>query len=314
MIWSDHFFHDCFLAAMAKWRPKSVDALVIPSHLKHIVDECVKSNVILKLPAARAEMQFDITLVVLYFCQRCIAAAAVGQKACILVPTVDKITHLFLEAKRVLGMRVFYVVGSSRVDVWKRKDWQEFVQQHDIFVVAPQVFLDALYFEYIRLEQFCALVFDDCQHCIGSHACSKILRWYFAAVQESDSIRVLGVGTHLVKRKIKDDVERRAAVKRLEKALHAQGRDVDVLMANNAAEMASGQRSLRCAPPPPPLDLEVADASVESLDNCAGFITNVTSFTSEVGRYKKTGLHRVCIGTLERIWVGYRSPSYRSKC
>ena len=176
-------------------------ALMLPQHLRRVVDECVKSNKILKLSAESDERGLDKVLVVVHFCRLCIdAAPATARKACILAPTVPIIRQFFDVAKRTPNLRARYVIGDSNVEIWKGKEWREVVERNDLILVSPQLFLNALERSFLSMGQFCALVFDECQHCVGAHPFSKILSEYFRPMQHPDSIRVLGVGTTLVKR------------------------------------------------------------------------------------------------------------------
>ena len=210
---------------------------VLSHYTKQVVDECVKSNTILKLSAESTDKGLDKVLVSLHFCRLSIEAApSSAKKAVILAPTVPLIRQHFDAAKKQPGIRARYVIGDSSVDAWERREWRDVVERNDLLLITPQLFLEALRAEHLWMSQFCALAFDECQHCVGSHPFSKILSEYYA-LAPAGSIRILGLGTQLVKRKVKDDSEQKAAVKRLEKALCAPVRDAADLLAAIGAEL-----------------------------------------------------------------------------
>ena len=98
------------------------------------------------------------------------------------------------------------------------------VEQNDILLITPQLFLDAMNAQHLWMGQFCALAFDQCEHCIThlksdsahSHPYSKIV-----SNHATKWCHMLGLCTQLFKRKVKDPAEQNVAVKRLAKALHA---------------------------------------------------------------------------------------------
>ena len=122
-----------------------VDARTVPQHLKRVVDECIRSNTILKLSAESAENGLDKVLVALHFCQlRIDAAPACARKACILVPTVPLIKQHFSVAKRTQGLRSKCVIGNWNVDNWGKQEWRQVVEQNDLLLITAQLFLDVL--------------------------------------------------------------------------------------------------------------------------------------------------------------------------
>ena len=230
---------------------------VLSHSTKQVVDKCVKSNTILKLSAESTDKGLDKVLVSLHFCHLSIEAAPSStKKAVILAPTVPLIRQHFDAAKKQPGIRAQYVIGDSSVDAWERREWQDVVERNDLLLITPMLFLDALSAEHLWMGQFCALAFDECQHCVGSHPYSKILSKYYA-LAPAGSIRILGLCTQLVKRKVKDDSEKKAAVKRLEKALCAPVRDAADLLA------ASGTEQILQRTPPGNLGAQVLYIQVQ---------------------------------------------------
>jgi hypothetical protein len=149
------------------------------------------------------------------------AAPGAAQTACV----SDEVCRINAVAARQQGhMRVQYITALSDVDAWGRTEWQAMVEQNDILLITPQLFLDAVTAQHLFMGQFCALAFDQCQHCIGSdeivhadsHPHTKIVhdhvnRW----------CHMLGLCTQPFKKKHKDPAAQTLAMKRLTQALHA---------------------------------------------------------------------------------------------
>ena len=183
---------------------------------RHIVDECVKNNTILNLSPHGSPWSTQATRTCVAFCRERINAAPAGaRKACILAPTVPLVRHYFNEARRTQGLHTQYIIGTAAVDAWERQQWREVVEQHELLLITPQLFLDALNAKWTWMSEFCALTFIECQHCIGTHPFGKIVEHL-----NFDSVRVLGIFSYH-KRKNNNPGKRKAAMMSLENALHA---------------------------------------------------------------------------------------------
>lgn len=208
-------------------------SLKVLRSLWRIADECVKSNTILALSSVCDDNglgsldQAAKEFVVLRFCRLCIDTALVGaKKACILAPTAPKVKEYNDAAMRTPGLLLTQsIIGTADVDVWERKDWRDVVEQNDLLICTPQLFFDALRSEHIAMGEFCAIAFDECQHCIGTHPMAKIVSKYAG---KPGHLRVLGVGRQLFTRKHRNCAE--GAVKQLEIAMQAHVRHASELM------------------------------------------------------------------------------------
>ena len=205
-----------------------------------VVDECVQNNTILKLSASSAEL--NKFLVVLRFCMvRIDASPAYRQKACILAPNVPLVKKYFDAARQMNGLRAQSIIGTSAVDAWDREDWRTVIEGNEVLMITPQLFLDALNSEHLRLNEFCALAFDECQNCIGrdihSNPYAKILSSYYTFHNlRWETIRVLGLCTQPHKNNAKTHGARLHAVVQLQQALRARVRRAEDLMMGLHAE------------------------------------------------------------------------------
>lgn len=182
---------------------------------RRIVDECVKNNTILDLTHNGSPVNTQTMLTCVAFCRECINAAPAGaRKAIILATSVPTVIDYFNVA-RTHGLHAECIIGTATVDAWGRQQWQEVIEQHELLVITPQLFLDALNWNWIRMSEFCALTLVACQHCLGTHPFGKIVEHL-----NFESVRVLGIFTYH-KQKNKTSAERQAAMTSLEKVLHA---------------------------------------------------------------------------------------------
>ena len=197
-------------------------ATIFRIHGDYVVHLSVRRNVILKLRPEQAEIQgldkFDI---VFRFCRFRIEAT--GRKACVLAPTMPLVRQFLAEARHEHGrLRIRCVVATSDVDAWDFWDWQDAISHHDILIVTPALFRDALTAGHLNMGDFCALAIDECQHCIGSHPYAEIVeiarrrhRWL------SDGVRLMGVCPCLWKAKHKRSDQRAQYAQSLQAALLA---------------------------------------------------------------------------------------------
>ena len=211
-------------------------SLKVPRSLWRIADECVKSNTILALSSVCDDNELGSLdqaakeFVVLRFCRLCIDTALVGvKKACILAPYVPKVKEYNAAAMGTPGLlRTQLITGTADFDVWKRKHWRDAVEQNDVLICTPQIFLDALRSEHIAMGEFCAIAFDECQHCIGSGPMAKIVSKCVG--KPGQNLRVLGLGmTEIFKYRRKYRKRAEEAVKQLEIAMQAHVRHASLI-------------------------------------------------------------------------------------
>ena len=115
------------------------------------------------------------------------------------------------------------VLGNATVDAWERDEWQSVLLNCEVLLITPQLFLDALGARHLDLVSFGVIVVDECQHCLGSHPYASIFKEHYRnAPGQGNEIRVLGMSSQLVKRKVKGKDEQLQALKRLERSMHSQ--------------------------------------------------------------------------------------------
>ncbi|CAG9325596.1 unnamed protein product [Blepharisma stoltei] len=64
-------------------------------------------------------------------------------------------------------------------DRWDYQTWQEALERVQLIVITPQLFLNALRYGYLRLNQFSLMIFDECHHCNGNHPYMSIMKEFY---------------------------------------------------------------------------------------------------------------------------------------
>ena len=189
-----------------------------------IAEECATRNTILKLSSSSAEEKgLNKFRIVFRWCRQRIEACP-SHKACILAPTVPIIKEYFEAAKLQhytegrLVYRARLIIGTADVDGWGRAQWRTAVESSDIVLTTPMLFLDAVKAGHVTMSEICAVAFDECQHCIGSHPFSQLAQ---IACRDLEACRVLRICSKVLWKRKTPPTARAADAKRLMKALHA---------------------------------------------------------------------------------------------
>jgi len=116
--------------------------------------------------------------------------------------------------------RVLTMVGNEQAG-WTQKEWQESVDNHDIFVGTPEIFRKALIDHgYISVEQFCVFVFDECHKATGRHPMAMILQYAIHPYSDrhGESFRILGLTASFTSGKATNLEKKRKELERLLRA------------------------------------------------------------------------------------------------
>ena len=187
--------------------------------MKDVLQRCTENNMIVEVKECSS---IDRTWLSLKFGATCIDRARTRHLKCLmLVPTVPLATDRLKFAKVFPGISPKCVIGTSEVDEWGEDKWQEAVEDHNMLITTPALFLDTLNAGYLRLSIFCALVVEECQHCSGRHPFARIFAEHMQSSCVTD-IQVLGLSGCLVKPKIKTRGEQDRAISQMKKLMHCQ--------------------------------------------------------------------------------------------
>lgn len=108
-----------------------------------------------------------------------------------LAPTVHLVHQQYKEIKSYTGLDVEEYFGAKGVDDWNAGTWGKEIKDHDVLVMTPQIFLDALRKVFISFELFCFVVIDECHQATGNHPYAKIMKEYYS--KSTNKPKILGM-------------------------------------------------------------------------------------------------------------------------
>ncbi|RKP20354.1 P-loop containing nucleoside triphosphate hydrolase protein, partial [Rozella allomycis CSF55] len=112
------------------------------------------------------------------------------KKCFFLVPTVALGIQQFEYLNGNLPCKVSFVYGGRNVDQWSRETWYTEIEEHQCFVMTPQLFLDGHRHALIDKSLISVVVFDECHHAVKGHPYKLIMN----ELQENlANIRILGL-------------------------------------------------------------------------------------------------------------------------
>ncbi|EPS68764.1 hypothetical protein M569_06005, partial [Genlisea aurea] len=135
-----------------------------------------------------------------------------------LAPTV----HLHLkEIKLYTELDVEGYYGARGVDDWNAITWEKEIEEHDVFIMTPQVMLDALRKAYIKLDLFCVVIIDECHEATGNHPFAKILKEFY--VKKLEGPKIFGITSSLaIRRSSSSENAKKERIAELESLLNSQ--------------------------------------------------------------------------------------------
>jgi hypothetical protein len=146
-----------------------------------------------------------------------------GRKCVIIAPTVPRVREYLKIAEQISNVRSKIILGNAEVDLWENEEWQAEMLKADLYVITPQLFLDALDAKYVRLDLFSIMVVDECQYSKGSHPYARIFSKHYYTL--AHGMRVLGVSTKLVGAKVTAAGGRTQAIRKLELVMDSRVHD-----------------------------------------------------------------------------------------
>nr|AJA90765.1 Dicer-like 3 [Ephedra trifurca] len=96
-----------------------------------------------------------------------------------LAPTVQLVEQQFNVIQINTHFKVLELHGAKGVDNWTNEQWIAALNTYQVFVMTPQVLLDALARAYVKLEFLRLLIFDECHHARGNHPYFRIMQEYY---------------------------------------------------------------------------------------------------------------------------------------
>ncbi|KAG6831233.1 hypothetical protein H0H92_012030 [Tricholoma furcatifolium] len=102
-----------------------------------------------------------------------------GRVIIFLVPKVALVEQQGNFIAQNAPLRVIKLHGALDIDLADRGQWKERFNNHDVFVMTAQIFLNLLTHSLWSIDRVSLLVFDECHHTRKNHPYNKIMREYF---------------------------------------------------------------------------------------------------------------------------------------
>ncbi|KAL3645874.1 Dicer dimerization domain [Castilleja foliolosa] len=96
-----------------------------------------------------------------------------------LAPTVHHVHQQYKEIKTQTELRVDEYYGARGVDEWDDKTWEKETNENDVFIMTPQILLDALENAFLSIEAFCFVILDECHRATGKHPYARLMEDFY---------------------------------------------------------------------------------------------------------------------------------------
>ncbi|KAJ3323352.1 hypothetical protein HDV06_001872 [Boothiomyces sp. JEL0866] len=118
-----------------------------------------------------------------------------GPKKCsiFLVPTIPLVSQQanYIEENSPLKVKQFH--GGTTSSLWDKQYWANEIQEYDVLVITPAIFLYTLDKAHIRLTQINLLVFDECHHARASHPYNLIMKLHYKTTLKESRPKIFGM-------------------------------------------------------------------------------------------------------------------------
>ncbi|XP_050208113.1 endoribonuclease Dicer homolog 2-like [Mercurialis annua] len=146
--------------------------------------------------------------------------------AVFLVPNVVLVKQQAEALQTHTDLNVGMYWGDMRIDLWDVDTWNKQMEQHEVFVMTPQILLNGLRHSFFKLELIKVLIFDECHHARGKHPYACILTEFYhrqLSYGNSDLPKIFGMTASPIKtRGAKSELDCWKEVHELENMMHSK--------------------------------------------------------------------------------------------
>ncbi|KAJ7349123.1 hypothetical protein DFH08DRAFT_697596 [Mycena albidolilacea] len=163
---------------------------ISPRHYQEEVLELAqKSNTIAALDTGAGKTFIGLLLL------KWVSAVKQGAKSIFFVPKVALVEQQgqFIASNSLL--RVLRLHGALEIDLADRKGWIKKFENHDVFVMTPQIFLNLITHSLWAIDKagIALMIFDECHHARKNHPYNGIMREYFEIASPQLRPKIFGM-------------------------------------------------------------------------------------------------------------------------
>ncbi|KAJ7684575.1 hypothetical protein DFH06DRAFT_1264086 [Mycena polygramma] len=147
---------------------------MLPRHYQEeVLDLAKKGNVIAALDTGTGKTFIALLLL------KWVSVVQPGSKTIFLAPKVALVEQQGRFIASHSTLRVLKLHGALEIDLADRRGWNRKFQNHDVFVMTPQIFLNLVTHSLWAIEKVALIILDECHHTRRSHPYNAIMREYF---------------------------------------------------------------------------------------------------------------------------------------
>ncbi|EGT48937.1 CBN-DCR-1 protein [Caenorhabditis brenneri] len=170
-----------------------------------LLDKASKKNTIVQLGTGSGKTFIAVLLLKEYGVQMFAPLDQGGKRAFFIVEKVNLVEQQAKHIEVHTSFKVGQVHGQTSSELWKSPvACEKFMKENHVVVITAQCLLDFINHAFIKIQDTCVLIFDECHHALGSkHPYRLIMTKYKELKKAGEPVpRVLGLTASLIKEKV----------------------------------------------------------------------------------------------------------------
>ncbi|CAK9800088.1 Endoribonuclease Dicer [Anthophora plagiata] len=120
-----------------------------------------------------------------------------GKHTIFLVNKVPLVNQQSKYIERMTGLSCSALSGELKCDLWKETEWNNQLQEHQVFVMTSQILMNALCSGYMLLNRINLIIFDECHAAVNDHPMRQIMQ-HFSNYPKEEHPKTLGLTATLL--------------------------------------------------------------------------------------------------------------------
>ncbi|TFK25811.1 type III restriction enzyme [Coprinopsis marcescibilis] len=162
---------------------------VARKYQEEIFRQAQKANVIAYLRTGLGKTLISVLLIR----WMCTQEKARDKAIFFLVPKVSLVEQQANYIHKETGLRTCRLHGALSLDFGNRRAWNKRFQEHDVFVITPQLFMEMITHSVWSIDKCSLIIFDECHHARKNHPYNNIMREYFEVQPTKARPKIFGM-------------------------------------------------------------------------------------------------------------------------